>query len=129
MINESLFEKNEKCIRCGGKFNVHFGFCVDCKSNNNSESIDKLEHNFKAVSYREGDLNKHHALIAVLQSRILGRLNFIFPINSQISYKIRYNVDNAIYDYLEEDGRLINFPEYIEMKINMEKYYVNSNLL
>ena len=129
MINESVFEKNEKCIRCDGKFNLHFGFCVDCKSNNNSESIDRLDHKFKAVSYREGDLNNHHVLIAVLQSRILNKMNFIFPITSQISYKIKFNVENAIYDYLEENEKLINFSEYIDMKINMEKYYVHLNLL
>lgn len=129
VINESLFSKNEKCIRCGGNFNLHFGYCFDCKSNNNSESIDKLDHKFRAVSYREGDLNQKHVLTAVLQSRVLGRMNFIFPINSQISYKIKVNVDNAIYEFLEDEYKLINFNDYLEMKINNEKYYVNSSLL
>jgi hypothetical protein len=36
-------------MRCGGgEFNFHFGFCDDCKSNNNSESITKLNHTFRA---------------------------------------------------------------------------------
>jgi len=55
-------------------------------------------------------------------------MNFIFPINSQISFKIKFNVDNAIYEFLEDEVKLINFNDYLEMKINDEKCYVNSSL-
>jgi hypothetical protein len=132
MINESVFEKNEKCFKCGGKFNKHFNLCADCKSQDNSSSLDLKYLKYKALEYSEGDMNNHHIVVVTVVNNFLGTLKFIVPYNSQIANRVQYYVDNGIRDFLEDglsQDYLINISDFRKNIINNEIYLVLKELM
>ncbi len=132
MINPKVFEEDEEWFKCGGKFNKHFKFCADCKSQDNSGEINLKYLKYKAVEYREGDMNNHHIVLVTVVNNTLGTLKFIVPYNSQIANRVQYYVDNGIRDYLEEglsQDYLINISDFRKNIINDETYLVLKELL
>lgn len=132
MINQKVFEENEICVKCGGKFNLHFNLCIDCKSNDNSGKIDMKYLKYKAIEYREGDINNQHIVIVTVKNSALGTMKFIVPYNSQIANRVKFYVDNGIRDFLEDgltQEYLININDFSKNVINGETYLVLKGLI
>lgn len=132
MINPKVFEDKEECLKCGGGFNKHFNLCADCKNQDNSGAINLKQLKYKAVEYREGDMNNQHIVIVTVKNSALGTKKFIVPYNSQIANRVQYYVDNGIRDFLEDgltQEYLINIADFSKNVINGEIYLVLKGLL
>lgn len=132
MINPKVFEENEICVKCGGEFNKHFNLCGDCKSRDNSGEIDMKYLKYKAIEYREGDINNQHIVIVTVKNSALGIIKYIVPYNSQIANRVIYYVDNGISDFLEDgltQDYLININDFSKNVINGDVYLVLKELL
>jgi len=132
MINEKVYEENEKCLNCGETFNIHFSLCVSCKSRDNSKKAGKVLYRHKAIEYRDGDMNNHHILVVTVENSLFGEIKLIVPYKSQIANRVMYYVDNGIRDYLEDgliQENLINFKEFSLTKLNSEDFFIYSELL
>lgn len=132
MINPKVFEENEECLKCGGKFNTQFNLCVDCKSRDNSVQINLKHLKYKAIEYKEGDMNNQHVVIVTVKNSDLGIIKFIVHYNSQIANRVQYYVDNGITDFLEDgltQEYLINIADFSKNVINGEIYLVLKGLL
>ncbi|WP_091147440.1 hypothetical protein [Flavobacterium caeni] len=133
MIDPKVFDENEECINCGGKFNLRFKLCVDCKSRDNSrpnQNINDKKH--KAIEYREGDLNQKHIVVVTVHNSFFGEIKLIVPYNSQIANRVIYFVENGIRDYLENglsQDYLINYSEFTQLKISGDDYFVFKSIL
>lgn len=64
-----------------------------------------MEKKFIAHSYMETTLEQtdEKVLVVTLESRETGTARFVVPIDSQISNRVKYFVDNGIKDFLETD--------------------------
>lgn len=132
MINPKVLEGNEECLKCGGKFNKHFKLCVDCKSKDNSGEINLKQLKYKAVEYREGDMNNHHIVVVTVKNSAIGTIKLIVPYSSQIANRVKYYVDNGITDYLEDgltQEYLINIADFTKNVIDGEIYLIKNGLV
>lgn len=132
MINPKILEGKEECLNCGGEFNKHFNLCANCKSQDNSGSINFKKLKYKPIEYREGDMNNQHVVIVTVKNSTLGTIMLIVSFNSQIANRVKYYVDNGITDYLEDgltQDYLINITDFTKKLIDGEIYFILNDLL
>lgn len=132
MINPKVFEDKEECLKCGGDFNKHYNLCPDCKSQDNSGEINLKHLKYKALEYREGDMNNNHIVVVTVKNSAIGTIKLIVPHNSQIANRVQYYVDNGITDYLEDgltQETLINIADFTKNVIDGEIYLVLKTLV
>lgn len=132
MINPKILEEKEECLNCGGEFNKHFNLCANCKSQDNSGSINFKKLKYKPIEYREGDINNQHVVIVTVKNSTLGTITLIVPFNSQIANRVKSYVDNGITDYLEDgltQDYLINITDFTKKLIDGEIYFILNDLL
>lgn len=128
-FGEEIYE----CSKCTNIVNEYDDECDVCGHVfNNTIDYSNKENKHQALHFTEGQFNGKEIMIATINNHVRGVIKFIVKRDSQIAYRVRFFILNNKNGFLEDelmDDKLINYENFLVVKIQNENYHVCKKLL